>query len=90
MATSLKIDDTLKDRVQQLASQRCRSPHWIMLEAIREYVEREEARERFKQEAMDAWAAYQENGRHLTGEEAQAWLNTWGTEDETTAPECHE
>ncbi|MGH8191325.1 MAG: CopG family ribbon-helix-helix protein, partial [Rhodanobacteraceae bacterium] len=48
MATSLKIDDALKDRVQRLASQRRRSPHWIMLEAIQEYVEREEARESFK------------------------------------------
>lgn len=28
MATSLKIDDTLKSRVQHLASQRRRSPHW--------------------------------------------------------------
>lgn len=32
MATSLKIDDTLKGRVQHLASQRRRAPHWIMLE----------------------------------------------------------
>ena len=51
MATSLKIDDTLKNRVHHLAGQRRRSPHWIMLEAIQQYVEREEARESFKQEA---------------------------------------
>ena len=36
MATSLKIDDTLKGRVWHLASQRRRSSHWIMLEAIRQ------------------------------------------------------
>jgi predicted transcriptional regulator len=41
MATSLKIDETLKSRVHQLAGQRRRSPHWIMLEAIQQYVERE-------------------------------------------------
>lgn len=34
MATSLKIEDTLKGRIQHLAIQRRRSPHWIMLEAI--------------------------------------------------------
>ncbi len=45
MATSLKIDDALKGRVQNLARQRRRLPHWIMLEAIQLYVEREEARE---------------------------------------------
>jgi predicted transcriptional regulator len=31
MATSFKIDDTLKSRVHHLAGQRRRSPHWIML-----------------------------------------------------------
>jgi predicted transcriptional regulator len=89
MATSLKIDDSLKGRVQQLASQRRRSSHWIMLEAIQQYVEREEARESFKQEALASWAAYKETGRHLTGKEVSAWLNSWGTDDERPAPECH-
>lgn len=89
MATSLKIDDTLKGRVQHLASKLRRSPHWIMLEAIQQYVEREEARERFKQEALASWAAYQETGRHLSGQEVRTWLNTWGTDDDRPAPECH-
>jgi predicted transcriptional regulator len=89
MATSLKIDDTLKGRVQHLAIQRRRSAHWIMLEAIQQYVEREEARESFKQEAMASWASYQETGQHLTGQEVRIWLNTWGSEDEKAVPECH-
>ena len=82
-------DDMLKGRVQRLASQRRRSPHWIMLEAIQQYVEREEARESFKQEALASWAAHQETGRHLTGREVRTWLNTWGASDERAAPECH-
>lgn len=90
MATSLKIDDGLKSRVQKLASQRQRSAHWIMLEAIQQYVDREEARESFKQEAMASWAAYQETGRHLTGEDVRTWLSTWGSDDEKATPECHE
>ena len=89
MATSLKIDEILKGRVQHLASQRRRSPHWIMLEAIEQYVEREEAREKFTQEALASWQAYQQTGRHLTGKEVRDWLSTWGTDDETAVPECH-
>ena len=38
MSTSIKIDDALKGRVQQLASQVRRSPHWIMLGAIQQDV----------------------------------------------------
>jgi len=90
MPTSVKLDDDLVGRIRQLAGQRKRSAHWIMCEAIREYVEREEALERFKQEAQASWAAYQETGRHLSGDEVRAWLNTWGTEYETELPECHE
>jgi len=90
MATSLKIDDELKTRVQELARLRQRSPHWIMNEAIEQYVKREEARESLKQEALASWTAFQETGEHLTGEEVRAWLNTWGTERETELPKCHE
>lgn len=88
MATSIKIDDKLKDRVQHLAGLRQRSAHWIMREAIAQYVDREEARESFKQEALASWKAYQETGMHLTGQEVSAWLNTWGTEAEKAFPEC--
>lgn len=90
MATSIKIDDELKGRVEHLASLRQRSAHWIMREAIAQYVAREEARENFKQEAVASWTQYQETGRHLTGEELRTWLSTWGTEAETVLPECHE
>lgn len=90
MATSIKIDDELKSRIQHLAGLRQRSSHWIMREAIAQYVDREEAREGFKQEALASWAAYQETGRHLAGQETRAWLTTWGTEAEAELPECHE
>jgi predicted transcriptional regulator len=90
MATSVKLDDALKGRVQHLANLRQRSPHWVMREAIREYVEREEARESFKQEALASWAAFQETGQHLSGAELRGWLTTWGTEAEAEAPVCHD
>lgn len=89
MATSLKIDDELKGRVQSLAELRRRSPHWVMLEAIQQYIEREEARESFKQEALASWTAYQETGHHLTNQEVSDWLSTWGTENKRAMPECH-
>lgn len=90
MATSVKLDAALKGRVQQLASQQRRSAHWIMREAIQQYVEREEARASFKQEALAAWAEYQADGQHLTGAELRQWLRTWGTEAEADPPACHD
>lgn len=61
-----------------------------MREAIHDYVELEEAREGFKSEALASCKAYQETGRHLTGEEVRSWLNTWSTAEEKVISQCHE
>ena len=89
MATSLKLDEAMKARVRQLAEARDRSAHWVMREAIREYVEREERREDFRQAGLQAWAEYQRNGLHLTGEEADAWLAKLEAGEDAEIPPCH-
>ena len=88
MATSLKIDDTLKGRVQHLAAIRDRSAHWIMCEAIRAYVDREEARESFKAEALASWAEYQETGLHLPHAEADGWMAQLEAGQDVEPPAC--
>ncbi|MDZ7811564.1 MAG: CopG family ribbon-helix-helix protein [Arhodomonas sp.] len=86
--TSIKLDDELKGRIQELANARRRSAHWLMREAIEQYVEREERREAFKQDALRAWEEYQESGLHVTADEVESWLAGWGTEHETPPPKC--
>lgn len=87
--TSLKIDPEIKARVQRLAEARHRSAHWLMREAVEQYVEREEKRESFRQAGLAAWAAYQETGLHLTAAETDAWLAGLETGKDADAPECH-
>lgn len=91
MATpvSLKLDDELKGRVRHLAEARRRSSHWIMREAIAQYVEREEKREAFKQDAMRAWETYERTGLHLTLEEADAWLAKLEAGEDAALPPSH-
>ncbi len=76
--TSLKLDEELKGRVQQLAETRRRSAHWIMREAITQYVEREEKREVLRQETLKAWDDFESNGLHATADEVEKWLSGWG------------
>lgn len=57
---------------------------------VDQYVEHEERRQAFKQDALQAWETYQETVRHLTGQEATDWLSTWGTDDERPASRCHQ
>jgi predicted transcriptional regulator len=87
--TTLKLDSAMKERVHQLASARRRSPHWVMREAVEQYVEREEKREQLRQDALAAWASYQTTGLHLTAEEADAWLAKLEAGKRAAIPKCH-
>ena len=89
IAATIDIDVALKNRIEQLAELRRRPTQSIISEAIQQYVDRENARESFKNEAMASLAAYQETGRHLTGAEVRAWLKTWGDDGDKAAPWCH-
>jgi predicted transcriptional regulator len=79
----------MKERVQQLAATRRRSPHWVMREAVEQYVEREEKREQLRQSTLDAWAHYQATGLHVTSEEADDWLAKLEAGEDAKTPECH-
>jgi predicted transcriptional regulator len=87
--TSLKLDAEIKTRLQQLAQLRRRSSHWLMREAIEQYVEREERREQLRQDALAAWAEYQATGLHVTAEEADAWLAQLEAGEDVEPPPVH-
>jgi len=89
-AVAVKIDADIKKRLKNLAESKQRSAHWLMCEAINQYVEREEKRASFRQDAMSAWEEYRETGLHVTGEEVVNWLKTWGTGNEKDVPKCHQ
>lgn len=86
---AVKIDADTRERVRRLAVARNRSPHWLMREAISQYVEREERREAFRQAGVEAWNAYRATGLHLTAKEADAWLAQLQTGKDAEPPECH-
>ncbi|MFT4182007.1 MAG: CopG family ribbon-helix-helix protein [Rhizobium sp.] len=87
--TSIKLDSDIKDRVQRLASARQRSAHWLLREAVEQYVEREEQRLRMRQDALVAWEEYQTTGLHVTAEEADAWLSKLEAGEDVDPPACH-
>jgi predicted transcriptional regulator len=87
--TSLKLDAEIKTRLQQLAQARRRSSHWLMREAIEQYVEREERREQVRQDALAAWAEYEATGQHVTAEEADAWLARLEAGEDVEPPATH-
>ena len=89
VSTSIKLDPNMKDRVQRVADSMRRTSHWVMKEAVEKYVSDAERREAWERESLEALREFDETGLHVTGEEVMAWLETWGTDDEKPAPECH-
>jgi predicted transcriptional regulator len=87
--TTLKLDRSIKERIGRLASTRRRTPHWLMREAVAQYVEREEQREKLRQDALAAWSDYQTTGLHLTAGEADAWLAKLEAGKRAAIPKCH-
>ena len=87
--TSLKLDSELKERVQRLAAVRRRSAHWVMREAVEQYVSREEQREQFRKDALGAWDHYQTTGMHVTAGEADAWLAKLEAGEAAKILKCH-
>ena len=86
---AIKIDEDLKARVKRLADARDRTPHWLMREAITQYVEREEKREAFRQATLEAWEEYRATGQHVTADEADAWLAQLEQGNDIEPPACH-
>jgi predicted transcriptional regulator len=86
---SVKLGIDERARLAALATARKRSPHYLMREAISEYLGREEARQSFREEASRAWRDYKETGFHVTHEEVDAWVESLGTRRPKRRPKWH-
>lgn len=86
---AIKIDDDIKARIKRLADVRQRTSHWLMREAITQYVEREEKREAFRQDTLKAWNEFRATGLHVSADEADAWLEQLEKGNDDELPECH-
>lgn len=87
--SSVKLPQALRERVKNLAEARNQSAHAVMLQAIENYVDREEKREALRQEARAAHEHFMLTGLHLTGEEAAAWMDKLADGQDAEPPACH-
>ncbi|MHC1730063.1 MAG: CopG family ribbon-helix-helix protein [Syntrophobacteraceae bacterium] len=79
---AVKLDDETFERLKALGATRQRSPHWLMKEAIRQYLDREEEAEHIRRDTLDRWARFEETGKLISHEDVDNWLETWGTDRE--------
>ena len=87
---AVKLDPGIHARIQDLTRNRDRSTHYLMREAIAQYVDREERREALRSDALKAWEAYQLSGKHVTHDEADQWMSQLEMGHDPKPPECHD
>ena len=86
---SVKMPPALRDRLRGLAEARRRTPHSLMLQAIEDYVEREEKRETLRREALAAHEHYVRTGLHLSNSEVVEWMDKIIQGEKADLPQCH-
>ena len=70
----VKLDELTRERLRDLAEAKSRTPHWLVKEAISEYLIREERRERERIEDQERWERYVLTDEAVPHERVQRWL----------------
>ena len=71
---AIKLDPEIKERLKRLAGARHRTSHWLMREAIVQFVVREEKREALRQDSTNARNECHATGWHSSLNAGDAWF----------------
>ena len=88
-SVTIKLDAADRNRIESLASAKKRTPHYLMKEAILDYVKKEEARQNFIAAAQSSFEHYKETGLHITLDEFSAWVDQVQQDPGAPVPPCH-
>jgi len=86
---TVTLDPADRDRIASLAAMKERTPHFLMKEAILEYMQREEARLNFTKAAETSFEHYKETGLHITLDEFSEWVDEAQQSPHVAIPICH-
>ena len=86
---SIRLPADKRTRLNRLAKVQERTAHALAVRALNEYIEREEARIAYEEQAKNAYASIQVTGLHVTQEELKRWAEGLNASNTSKAPECH-
>ena len=71
----VRLDLETRERLKSLGATRDRSPHYLMREAISQYLDREELLERERRITLERWERYQQTGESIDHETVSEWID---------------
>jgi len=82
----VRLEPELEERLTVLAAKTKRSKSFLAKEALRDYMDRLETKERRIQETLSRWEAYEQTGESIPAESVEQWLESWGDKQEKPCP----
>jgi len=86
---SIKLEAEEKLLLAEIAEEKSRSVHYVLREAVREYIVKEKTRLDFLHEARAALEHREQTGLQVTQDEMLAWAESLDTIGELPVPSCH-
>lgn len=82
---SIRLQPEVESSLEAMAGKLHRRKNWLINEAIREYVARQELEQARWKETLGAIESVAQ-GNAVAGESVHAWLRSWGSDDELSPP----
>jgi len=83
--TSIRLNVEVEDPLEKLSHKLDRSKNYLINQAIKEYVARQSMEDARWEDTLKALASLKE-GKAIEGSEVLSWLESWGTDSESSAP----
>ncbi|MBS0193359.1 MAG: ribbon-helix-helix protein, CopG family [Proteobacteria bacterium] len=87
--TTIRLQPEVESGLQSMADKLKRSRNWLVNEAIREYVARQETEQSRWADTLAAMGSVA-GGKIVSGHAVHAWLASWGSPDELPPPVADE
>ena len=85
--TTVRLQAEVERGLEAIADKLSRSKSWVINQALREYLERQEQEQTRWQETLKAMESVAQ-GRVVSGEAVHTWLRSWGTDNELPPPKA--
>ena len=85
--TTVRLSAELEESLESTANKLHRSKSWVINQAVKEFLERQELEQARWQETLTAMESVAQ-GHVADAEEVHTWLRSWGSADELPPPKA--
>ncbi len=83
--TTVRLGQEIEGNLDALATKLKRSKSWLINQALKEFLDRQELEQQRWNETLEAISSVAK-GRVVPGESVHAWLRSWGSKEELAPP----